>query len=104
MNEVFDGIVKWFGSKGEAFGYIHRFKQADGQSGEIFVHFRNISPENQENPKFKVLKKGDRVQFSIGPGYPNANHGTQAINVVLLKEPNGNGAGNAGSPGVLPEA
>jgi len=79
------GVCKWFGSKGEAFGYIHGFKAPDGTDGEIFIHFKHISLENQDNPKFRVLKKGAKVEFSIGPGYPSEKHGTQALNVVLLK-------------------
>jgi cold shock CspA family protein len=87
MNQVFKGVVKWFGSKGEAFGYIHKFNHVNGVPGEIFVHYKNILPENQENPKFKVLPKGRWVEFEIGSGFPSAAQGTQAINVKLL--PNG---------------
>lgn len=83
-SQKYVGITKWFGSKGEAFGYIHKFQHLDGSPGEVFVHFRHISEENQENPKFKVLPKGRKVEFELGPGYPNANHGTQAVNVRLL--------------------
>lgn len=83
--QIYEGIVKWFGSRGEAFGYIHKFRHMDGTEGECFVHYKNISSDNQENPKFKTLKKGEKVQFTIGPGYPNANYGTQAVNVVVVK-------------------
>ena len=87
MDETrYTGECKWFGSKGEAYGYIHKFKAPDGTDGEIFVHFKNISPDNQENPKFRILRKGAKVQFTIGSGYPSERHGTQALNVVLLKE------------------
>jgi cold shock CspA family protein len=103
MGDRIKGKVKWYGSKGEAIGFIHRFKHADGTPGEVMVHYRNILPENQDNPKFRTLPKGGDVEFEVGPGYPNANHGTQAIKVILLKEPNGDNAGNAGASGVPAE-
>lgn len=84
MEKRIVGIVKWFGSKGEAFGYIHKFKHENGEEGEIFVHFRNILEEGQDNPKFKTLPKGRKVEFEVGEGYPSASHGTQAIRVKLL--------------------
>lgn len=78
------GTVKWFGSRGEAYGYINGFVQADGTPGEIFVHYRRILEDNQENPKFKTLPKGRKVEFEISDGYPSASRGSQAVNVKLL--------------------
>jgi cold shock CspA family protein len=99
MNQVFVGVTKWFGSKGEAYGYIHRFLHADGKDGEIFVHFKQLLEEGQENPKFKVLKKGQKVSFEIGPGFP-AGKGTQAYKVRVL---DGNdGQRHGGTQAVLP--
>ena len=70
------GIVKWFSTKGQAFGYILR------KSGiEIFVHYRNISPDNQENPKFKFLAAGQKVSFVEGVGHSGS--GTQALEVKI---------------------
>lgn len=80
------GKCKWFGSKGEAYGYIDGFLHADGTPGQIFVHYKAILADNQENIKFRVLPKGRKVEFEIGAGYPTENHGTQALNVKLLIE------------------
>lgn len=97
-SQVYVGVCKWFGSKGEAFGYIHRFVHPNGQEGEVFVHFRQLLEDGQENPKFKVLKKGQKVSFEIGPGFP-AGKGTQAYKVRVL---DGNDSQrNGGTQGVL---
>jgi cold shock CspA family protein len=80
------GITKWFGSKGEAFGYIHGFTHPDGTPGEVFVHYKAILEDNQANPKFRVLPKGRKVTFEISTGYPSASRGSQAIRVRLLPE------------------
>lgn len=80
------GNVKWFGSKGEAFGYIDGFTHEDGKAGQVFIHYRHVLEENQDNPKFKVLPKGRKVEFELGEGYPSAAFGSQAINVKLLPE------------------
>lgn len=84
MSKRIVGKSKWFGSKGEAFGYIDGFNHEDGSPGQIFVHYSKILDDNQPNPKFKTLPKGRKVEFEVGDGYPNANHGSQAINVKLL--------------------
>lgn len=65
------GVVEWFGTKGESFGYIR------GEDGvECYVHYSHISPVGQENPKYLVLKPGDRVRYIVVAGY--LNKGTQA--------------------------
>jgi cold shock CspA family protein len=93
-----EGICKWFSSKGQPWGYI-KFKDEQGASCEIFVHYKQILPDNQENPKFRVLKPGQRVAFDIGSGYPSK--GTQAMNVRALD--GYSGVGNAGVEAVLPQ-
>lgn len=84
MSERIVGKCKWFGSRGEAFGYIDSFTHKDGTPGQVFVHYSRILDDNQANPKFKVLPKGHSVEFELGDGYPNAHHGSQAVNVKLL--------------------
>jgi cold shock CspA family protein len=84
------GITKWFSSKGEAYGFINGFLHEDGSKGEILIHYKNISEENQANPKYRILVKGDRVSFEVGPGYPSEKNGTQAVKLIRL----GSNAGN----------
>ncbi len=76
------GVVKWFGSKGQSWGYI-----ITDEGPEIFVHFKSILPDNQENPKFRTLNPGQRVSFEVASGYYMP--GTQAVNVKVE-----HGAGN----------
>jgi cold shock CspA family protein len=87
-----EGIVKWFSSANQPWGFI-RFQDGAVQC-EIFCHYKHIEPEGQENPKFRTLKPGQRVYFEIGPGFP-ANKGTQAMKVRVLdgnpSERNGDG-------------
>jgi CspA family cold shock protein len=75
--EKIQGIVSWFSSSGQSFGYIIR---DDG--GQIFVHYKNILSEGQPDPHFKKLEKGQRVEFEIAPGHFCA--GTQAVKVKVL--------------------
>lgn len=70
------GVVDWFGSKNQSYGYILR---DDGPP--VFVHYKSILPDNQENPKFKTLLPGQIVTFEVGPGY--YVDGTQALNVKV---------------------
>lgn len=79
---VYEGLVKWFASRSQPWGFI-QFVDETGAAREIFSHFRNILPDNQENPRFKVLKAGQKVQFEIGEGYP-ASRGTQALKIKVL--------------------
>lgn len=65
--------VIWF-SSAKGYGYLAR---EDGLK-DLFVHYSNIAMEG-----FKTLKPGQKVSFELG-----ANHkGEQAINVVILSEP-----------------
>lgn len=77
------GTVKWFASRGEAYGFIN-FKQDNNESAEVFVHYKQIGTEFQPNPRLRMLRKGDVVSFEIGTGYPTEKHGTQALRVVKL--------------------
>ena len=60
------GAVKWFNdSKG--YGFI----QADGVSGDIFVHYSAIQGDG-----FKTLAEGQKVEFELidGPKGPQASN------------------------------
>ncbi len=84
MSERIFGKVKWFGSKGEAYGYIDGFKHEDGEDGQVFVHYKAILSDNQENPKFRTLVVGQKVEFEIGPAFPSDRNGTQALKVKVI--------------------
>ncbi len=89
----YEGIVKWFASKNQPWGYI-KFRDERGDPAEVFAHYRNIHADGQKNPKFKVLEAGQKVSFKIGPGYPSK--GTQAMEIRVL---DGNSSeGNQGTP------
>ncbi len=63
------GTVKWF-NKTKGFGFIER------EGGEdVFVHFSAIQGEG-----FKVLEKGDAVEFEVTEG----PKGAQAANVKKI--------------------
>ena len=80
MEEFTFGYVAWFGSKGLPFGYVKR----DGDSLETYVHYKGISQEGQDNPKYKTLVPGQRVKYRIIQGYHNP--GTQAVDVTVIGE------------------
>jgi len=64
-----NGTVKWF-NKTKGYGFIER------QGGEdVFVHFSAIQGEG-----FKVLEKGDAVEFEVTQG----PKGAQAANVKKI--------------------
>ena len=69
MSEKVVGTVKWFNEE-KGYGFIER----EGES-DVFVHFRSIEMDG-----FKVLKEGQKVQFTIGEG----RKGPQAENVVPM--------------------
>ena len=73
------GIVKFFPCKGQPFGMITKEDGVD-----IYVHYKGILSEGQENPKYRVLTPGQKVEFDEAPGYHNP--GTQAINVKIVLE------------------
>lgn len=95
IGSYYEGIVKWFASANQPWGYI-RFVDEVHQHQEIFAHYKNILPDNQENPRFKVLKPGQRVGFRIGPGFP-AGKGTQALEIKVIPDGNSNN-GDVGTP------
>ena len=72
------GIVNWFGSKGQSWGYIYK----DG-GGEIYVHYKNIISTPTKPNGLLFLERGQRVAFDIAGGH--YRDGTQAINVEVLE-------------------
>ena len=69
MSDAVTGTVKWFNEE-KGYGFIEREGEAD-----VFVHFRSIQMDG-----FKVLKEGQKVEFTIGEG----RKGAQAENVVPI--------------------
>ncbi|KJS13716.1 MAG: cold-shock protein [Desulfotomaculum sp. BICA1-6] len=63
------GTVKWFNNN-KGYGFIESEAGSD-----VFVHFSAI-----QNPGFKSLNEGQRVQFEITEG----PRGQQASNVELM--------------------
>jgi CspA family cold shock protein len=61
------GTVKWF-NDAKGFGFIAN----DNGSGDLFVHFSNISGSG-----FKTLREGEAVEFEEAEG----RKGPEAINV-----------------------
>ena len=49
------GKVKWFNAK-KGYGFI----EAEGVTGDIFVHFSEIQQEG-----YKALDEGDEVEFEV---------------------------------------
>jgi CspA family cold shock protein len=66
------GEVCWFDAR-KGIGFITK---ADG-SGDLFVHWSNISMEG-----FKTLKAGQKVSYELGENHK----GVQAINVVVVED------------------
>ena len=83
MSDIIEGVCKWFGSSGQAYGYI---TYHDGS--EVYVHYSQIKRKNLRDPKFRDMRKGDTVQFVIKEGYHN--DGTQAIEVEIIKRADNN--------------
>jgi CspA family cold shock protein len=61
------GTVKWF-NDAKGFGFVAN----DDGSGDLFVHFSNISGSG-----FKTLREGEAVEFEEAEG----RKGPEAINV-----------------------
>lgn len=98
MSKVFRGRVKWFATSKQPWGFIR--SKDNGTFFEVFVHYKNILPDNQETRYFS-LSKGDWVEFEIGGGY--YTEGTQALKVKKLANQNilhrQNGVSDLGSAG-----
>ena len=62
-----NGTVKWFNAK-KGFGFI-----SDEEGKDVFVHFSALQMDG-----FKVLEEGDKVEFEV------VNGGPQAANVIKL--------------------
>ena len=62
------GKVKWF-SNVKGYGFL----QAEGVTGDIFVHYKSIQGEG-----YKTLKEEEEVEFELVQG----EKGPQASNVV----------------------
>ena len=69
MSTTTTSTVKWFNA-GKGFGFI---EQENGP--DIFVHYSNIN-----NPGFKSLNEGDKVQFTVAQG----EKGLQTEDVEVL--------------------
>ena len=69
MSTTTIGSVKWFNAS-KGFGFI---EQENGP--DVFVHYSNIN-----NPGFKSLNEGDKVQFTVAQG----EKGLQAEDVEVL--------------------
>ena len=69
MSTTTTGTVKWFNAS-KGFGFI---QQENGP--DVFVHYNNIN-----NPGFKSLNEGDKVQFTVAQG----DKGLQAEDVEVL--------------------
>jgi CspA family cold shock protein len=75
MEEVFNGVVKWFNDE-KGFGFITK---EDGK--DIFVHFSDIVMTG-----YKKLVEGQHVEFTVAPSTRRKDKMLTATNVVVVKE------------------
>lgn len=73
------GVVKWFSSAGQSYGYITREDGID-----VFCHYKNLTEVGQKDTRYRTLVTGQTVEFEISEGHYNS--GTQAINVKVLSD------------------
>lgn len=64
------GTVKWFNSD-KGFGFI------TSDSEDIFAHFSQIIPSEEDPNEYRTLHQGDAVLFDIGEN----DKGRSAINI-----------------------
>ena len=69
------GIVVWFNIK-RGYGFVR--KDSDGQ--DAFIHYSKIECEES----FKVLEKGDRIEFDVALVEREGSKKLQAKNIRLL--------------------
>lgn len=77
--ERMQGIVSWFSSKGQSYGFIQK-----DEGGQVFVHYKSLLEDGQADKSFKKLEAGQRVEFEIAPGHFCA--GTQAVKVRIISD------------------
>ncbi len=75
MKQKFIGTVVWF-DKGPNYGFIEGPGGEEGK--DVFVHWSDIQMEG-----FKILKKGQKVEYSIGA---NNQGKPKAIEVKVVEE------------------
>ena len=81
MSSKLAGTVKWFNTE-KGYGFIN------GPDGDVFVHYRSISPGEDG---FKNLDEGDEVEFtqvqSEKPGHARTAHAQlPSIRLVWLAD------------------
>lgn len=79
MDEFEEGVCDWFGSSGQSYGYILR---PDG--GSVYVHFKHLKSDGMRDPKFRELRKGDKVEYKVIQGHGDSQ-GTQASEVRIIE-------------------
>lgn len=77
MAERIRGMVKWFSNQ-RGYGFI-----APEQGGsDIFVHFSNVTMSG-----YKTLREGQKVEFEVGTLDKNGKMQSNALEVIILPEP-----------------
>ncbi len=71
MSKQVVATVKWFNTE-KGYGFIN------GPDGDVFIHHRNISPQEEG---FKDLNEGDQVKFT----QIQSDKGLQAVELLILE-------------------
>ena len=83
-----EGTCIWFK---ETYGFIgYGIFTNNAYEGQVYAHYKNMTPVGQRDPKHKVLSPGDVCQFEITEGF--FNDGTQAVKVEIIKRAEDNDA------------